>query len=70
LEFAILAGQRLGRRCAGSGELAFFFSQQLEHDFPARLIGLGGQQPPIMFDVELGDGPVQGISPGGLAFDP
>jgi hypothetical protein len=44
-------------------ELAFFFGQQLEQHIPARFIGLGGQQPPIMFDIELGDGPVQGDLP-------
>lgn len=60
-----LAGQRLrvgfrvgttGRRF---GELSFFFRQQLEQHLAARLIGLGGEQPPIMIDVEMGDGPVQ-----------
>lgn len=52
------------RRLAGGRNLVFFFRQQLEQHLPARLIGLGGQQPPIMFDVELGDGPVQGsLSP-------
>ena len=65
-DVGILAGQRLGRRrrrFAGFDELAFFFRQQLEEKFAARFIGLGGQQPPIMVDVEPGDGAVQGELP-------
>jgi hypothetical protein len=42
------------------GELAFFFRQQCEQNLPACLIGLAGEQASIVFDVELGDGPVQG----------
>ena len=48
---------------SGVDDFGFFFGQQTLQSLTPRLIGFDGEEPPIVFDIHMGDGSVHGVVP-------